>query len=142
MPSALEQQRFDRQARPRYQDQHGRAIAVSALLHLQPALPPRSLQETRHAAGRPMKEAGVFALRWATTADEPDIRALVGSVAMPGTESVRFAREPDYFLGTTIMGDPCDVLVARHRRDGRLAAIGCRGERRAFINGQASRLGY
>jgi hypothetical protein len=89
-----------------------------------------------------MKEAGEFALRWATTADEPDIRALVGSVAMPGAVSVRFAREPGYFLGTTIMGDPCDVLVARHRRDGRLAGIGCRAERRAFINGQEARLGY
>ena len=45
--------------------------------------------------------------------DEPEIRALVGSVAMPGAVSVRFGREPDYFLGTTTMGDPCDVLVAR-----------------------------
>jgi hypothetical protein len=25
---------------------------------------------------------------------------------MPGAVSVRFAREPDYFLGATIMGDP------------------------------------
>ena len=30
---------------------------------------------------------------------------------MPGAVAVRFAREPDYFLGTTIMGDPCDVLA-------------------------------
>jgi len=83
-----------------------------------------------------------FDLQWATTEDEPDIRALAGSVAMPGAVSVRFAREPDYFLGTTIMGDPCDVLIARHRPDGRLAAIGCRAEHPAFINGQAGRLGY
>ena len=47
-----------------------------------------------------------FDLRWATPADEPDIRALVGSVPMPGAVTVRFAREPDYFLGATIMGDP------------------------------------
>jgi hypothetical protein len=84
----------------------------------------------------------VFDLRWATSADEPEIRALAGSVPMPGAVAVRFAREPDYFLGTTIMGDPCDVLVARHRLDGRLAGIACRAERRAYVNGSESPLGY
>ena len=69
-----------------------------------------------------------FEFRWATPDDEPDIRALIGSVAMPGAVAVRFAREPDYFLGTTIMGDPCDVLVARHQPDGQLAGIACRAE--------------
>ena len=83
-----------------------------------------------------------FELAWATPADEPDIRALVGSVTMPGAIAVRFAREPDYFLGTTIMGDPCDVLVARHRADGRLVGIACRAESRAYVNGQESSLGY
>jgi hypothetical protein len=83
-----------------------------------------------------------FELRWATAADEPDIRALVGSVPMPGAVVVRFAREPNYFLGTTIMGDPCDVLIARHRLDGRLAGIACRAERRAYVNGRESALGY
>ncbi len=83
-----------------------------------------------------------FDLRWATPADEPDIRALVGSVPMPGAVTVRFAREPDYFLGATIMGNPCDVLIARHRPDGRLAGIACRAERRAHVNGRESPLGY
>jgi hypothetical protein len=83
-----------------------------------------------------------FDFKWASADDEPDIRALVGSVPMPGTVSVRFAREPDYFLGATIMGDPCDVLVARHRPDGKLAGIAFRAERRAFLNGQEAQLGY
>jgi hypothetical protein len=83
-----------------------------------------------------------FEFRWATPEDEADIRSLVGSVSMPGTVAVRFAREPDYFLGTTIMGDSCDVLVARHRQDGQLAGIACRAEHRAFLNGQESSLGY
>ena len=86
-------------------------------------------------------EAG-FDLRWATSADESDIRTLVAAVPMPGAVTVRFAREPDYFLGTTTMGDPCDVLIARHRPDGRLAGIACRAERRAFVNGRESPLGY
>jgi hypothetical protein len=83
-----------------------------------------------------------FEFRWATPDDEPDIRSLVGSVSMPGAVTLRFAREPDYFLGATIMGDTCDVLIARHRQDGQLGGIACRAERRAFLNGQESQLGY
>lgn len=83
-----------------------------------------------------------FEVRLATREDEPEIRALVGATAMPGAVAVRFAREPDYFLGTTIMGEPCDVVVVRERQTGRLAGIGCRGERRAFVNGREERVGY
>ncbi|MFH0751081.1 MAG: hypothetical protein V2B17_04530 [Chloroflexota bacterium] len=83
-----------------------------------------------------------FEVRLASQEDEPEIRALVAATAMPGAVAVRFAREPDYFLGTTIMGDPCDVVVVRDRRTGRLAGIGCRAERRAFVNGREERIGY
>jgi hypothetical protein len=89
-----------------------------------------------------MSSESSFDLRWATPADEPDIRALVGSVSMPGAVAVRFAREPDYSLGADIMGDPCEVLVARHQADGRLAGIACRALRRAYLNGQEAALGY
>ncbi len=40
------------------------------------------------------------------------------------------------------MGDPCDVLIARHEPDGRLAGIACRAEHRAFVNGHEASLGY
>jgi hypothetical protein len=83
-----------------------------------------------------------FELRLATPADEPAIRALVGSVTMPGDVAIRFVREPDYFLGTTIMGDPCDVGVARRRGDGALAGVACRGEQRAYVGGEPTRVGY
>jgi hypothetical protein len=85
---------------------------------------------------------GGFDIGLAAAQDDPEIRALVASIAMPGAVAVRFAREPDYFLGTTIMGDPCDVLIARARPGGRLAGIACRAERPAFLNGQPARLGY
>jgi len=94
----------------------------------------------RRPAGEPVS-AG-FDVRLATAADEPDIRALVGSVAMPGAVALRFAREPDYYLGTTIMGDPCDVIVGRRRADGALAGIACRAQRPAFVNGEETQLGY
>jgi hypothetical protein len=74
--------------------------------------------------------------------DEPELRALVGSLAMPGAVSVRFEREPDYFLGTTIQGEPCDVLIARHEPDGALAGLVVRAERRVFINGEDARIAY
>jgi hypothetical protein len=89
-----------------------------------------------------MNSETAFDFQWATPDDEPDIRALVGSVPVPGAVTVRFAREPDYFLGTTIMGDPCDVMVIRHRLDGRLAGIACRAERQVYLNGRESPLGY
>jgi hypothetical protein len=89
-----------------------------------------------------MRDKSKFDLHWATADDEPDIRALVGSVPMPGAVSVRFSREPNYSLGTTIMGDLCDVLVARHKPDGKLAGIACRAERQAFLNGRETPLGY
>jgi len=83
-----------------------------------------------------------FVVRLATPQDEPEVRALVGATTMPGAVAVRFAREPDYFLGATIMGNPCDVVVVRERQSGRLAGFGCRGERRAFVNGREERVGY
>ncbi len=86
--------------------------------------------------------ADAFEVRLAARADEPEIRALVGATPMPGAVAVRFAREPDYFLGATIMGDPCDVVVVRERGTGRLAGFGCRAERRVFVNGREERIGY
>jgi hypothetical protein len=83
-----------------------------------------------------------YEIRLAAPEDEPAIRALAAATPMPGAVAVRFAREPDYFLGATIMGDPCDVVVIRDRRDGSLAGFGCRAERRAFVNGREARIGY
>lgn len=89
-----------------------------------------------------MSRRSDFDFARATRDDEPEIRALVGGLAMPGRVSVRFEREPDYFLGTTTQGDPCDVLIARHQPDGALAAVMVRAERSVFINGEPARVAY
>jgi hypothetical protein len=89
-----------------------------------------------------MSPDGAFRFALAGREDEPDIRALVGSLAMPGSVSVRFERQPDYFLGTTIQGDPCHVLIARHVPDGTLAALAVRAERRVWLGGEPCRLAY
>jgi hypothetical protein len=83
-----------------------------------------------------------YAFSVAGPADEPDIRRLVGAVAMPGDVALRFEREPDYFLGATIMGDPHQVVVARVQPGGALAGILFRGERRVFLNGVETTVGY
>lgn len=83
-----------------------------------------------------------FEFMSAGPADEPEIRRLVGATPMPGAVAIRFEREPDYFLGCSIMGDPCDVLIARHLPDGELAGMLCRAERPAFVNGRETRIGY
>lgn len=83
-----------------------------------------------------------FEFMVAGPADEPEIRRLVGATPMPGSVAIRFEREPDYFLGCPIMGDPCDVLIARHVPDGELAGMLCRAERPAFVNGRETRIGY
>jgi hypothetical protein len=83
-----------------------------------------------------------FRFALATPDDEPAIRALVASVAMPGAVAVRFEREPDYFLGTTVQGDPCHVLIARHLPDGAMAAVAVRAERRVWLAGRPERVAY
>lgn len=82
-----------------------------------------------------------FEFRMATPADEADIRRLVGATPMPGAIAVRFEREPNYFLGCDIMGDVCDVILARHGASGDLAGVLCRTERRAFVNGEEAVIG-
>lgn len=74
-------------------------------------------------------------------ADEPEIRALLASTPMPGALSVRFAREPDYFLGCSVMGDTFEVLIAREAGSGELAGVLCRSEQQAFVNGVETTLG-
>ena len=88
-----------------------------------------------------MSTTGAFRFSRAVPSDEPEIRRLVGSVPMPGGITVRFEREPDYFLGCGVMGDVCDVLLARHDPDGELCAVVCRSERMLFVNGEERRVG-
>jgi hypothetical protein len=88
-----------------------------------------------------MSQPGTFSFSRAGPADDPEIRRLVGSVPMRGSITVRFEREPDYFLGCTVMGDVCDVLMARHEPDGELCGVVCRSERMLFVNGEEQRVG-
>lgn len=83
-----------------------------------------------------------FAFGVAGPEDDVELRKLLAETAMPGLITVTFEREPDYFLGCTTMGDPCQVLIARHVPDGELSGVLCRAIRRLWINGQVTSMGY
>jgi len=82
-----------------------------------------------------MRRDGDFVFRPAGPGDEADLRRLLASTPMPGALTVTFEREPDYFLGCSVTGHHCDVIIARHEPTGDLAGVLCRAVRPLFING-------
>lgn len=74
--------------------------------------------------------------------DDPAIRRLLASSAMPGQLTVTFEREPNYFLGNGVAGHFCQVILARAADTSELAGMMCRAGRPYFINGQAQMCGY
>jgi len=81
----------------------------------------------------------------ATGHDDAAIRRLCAANAVPGTITVSFEREPNYFLGCETMGRECQVLVARRRGHGagdEIVGAACRATRPVFINGEMSEAGY
>lgn len=83
-----------------------------------------------------------FRFELATPADEGAIRRLLAENPVPGHISIRYEREPDYFLGCDTMGPFWQLLVARHEPSGALAGIACRATRPLFVNGRVEEVGY
>jgi hypothetical protein len=83
-----------------------------------------------------------FVFEPAEPGDDEALRRLVASEPVPGSITVSYAREPDYFAGCGTMGPFSQVLVCRHRATGAVAAVGCRAVRRLFVNGEAREIGY
>jgi hypothetical protein len=84
---------------------------------------------------------GDFLFRTAGPEDEAGLRHLLATTPMPGSLTVTFEREPDYFLGCTVMGHVCDVIVAIHEPSGDLAGVLCRALRPLFVNGSERLVG-
>jgi hypothetical protein len=78
----------------------------------------------------------------ATPADDGDIRRLLAASPVPGSVTLTYEREPDYFMGCGTMGPFYQVGVCRHVPDNRLAGLSCRATRPMFINGQIEEVGY
>jgi hypothetical protein len=78
----------------------------------------------------------------AESRDDPGIRRLVASQAMPGRVRVAFCREPDFSLGCAVTGDDYRIVVARAEPDDDIVGVACRSVRRVFVNGCEQRIGY
>ncbi len=94
---------------------------------------------TASAAAPPAAPAVVYEL--ATPADDAAIRRLLASNAVPGDVTLAYAREPSYFLGSSVMGPLCQTIVAR-AAGGEVLAVATRSIRPRFVNGAAEDVGY
>ncbi len=82
-----------------------------------------------------------YTLDLATPADDPAIRRLLRENPVPGSVSLSYEREPNYFLGTDAMGD-CQTLVAREQAAGEVVGVATRALRPLWVNGVAEQVGY
>ena len=82
-----------------------------------------------------------FAFRLAGREDDPDIRRLLRTHAMPGAIAVSLQREPDASLAASIEGDVHETVIARSRSNGELSGMAARSVRMVYVNGEAVRLG-
>jgi len=83
-----------------------------------------------------------FTFRLGGAEDDREIRRHLETNPVPGRITVSYERSPDYFLGCRTMGPFTQVLIARHRDSGDLAALACRAVRPLFVNGCRQEIGY
>lgn len=83
-----------------------------------------------------------FKIEIAGHEDDAAIRRLLATNPIPGTISMTFEREPNYFLGCGVAGQFCQVLIARQQPEGTVVGVGCRSLRYLFINGLPEPVGY
>ncbi len=112
--------------------------AARALTAPLPVVPDRD--ERARAAAR--RWSASYTLELASRDDDSAIRTLLRETAFPGDVSLSLEREPDSLAAASIEGDVHQLIVARQRATGKLAAVASRSVRDAFINGKPDRLGY
>lgn len=78
----------------------------------------------------------------ARDADDPELRRLLRENPMEGEIRLSLEREPNVFLAATTEGDTHQVVVARDEGSRRILGFGSRTIMTAFVNGQATGLGY
>ena len=83
-----------------------------------------------------------FEISLATPADDMAVRRMLRECPLAGDVSVSLEREPTDRAAAVVEGDVHQMLVARERATGRVAAIASRSVGDAFINGRPARVGY
>jgi len=61
---------------------------------------------------------------------------------MPGTISVSFEREPDYFVGARVEGPFQQTIIARDSSSSEIVGMASRSVRDVFLNGSVQSVGY
>jgi hypothetical protein len=89
----------------------------------------------------PLLKSG-FEIELASPADDHELRELLRNSPVPGPISVTFEREPSFYNSCPIRGDFFQIGVGRDRRTGKIIGLGTRSVAPAFINGEATPVGY
>ena len=84
----------------------------------------------------------VLGFNLATADDDAALRARMKEDAMPGDITVSFRREPSFFYGSAVQGDVAQVIKCLDKQSGQIIGLGSRMLSQAYLNGQASRIGY
>jgi hypothetical protein len=80
--------------------------------------------------------------RLATHADNTALRRLLRENPMPGSISLTFEREPDYFTATGLDGTLSQTVVSIDEETGECQAMGTRSIRPVYLNGEVRDIGY
>jgi hypothetical protein len=78
----------------------------------------------------------------AEPADDPNLRRLLRENPFPGSISMSFEREPNYFAASAIEGDFTQTLVVRDSQTRQILGIGDRSIRPYYVNGKIMNVGY
>lgn len=77
-----------------------------------------------------------------TPADDAELRRMLRENAMPGSISVTFEREPNYFIGAKVEGPFHQTVIARDTSVGRIVGMVSRSIRDVYLNGVVQSVGY
>ncbi len=80
--------------------------------------------------------------RLATPADDPTLRRLLRKNPMPGSISLTYEREPDYFIAAAMEGTLSQTIVQVDDATGEFLGMGARIIRPLYLNGEVKDVGY
>lgn len=78
----------------------------------------------------------------AIPADDARLRRMLRENAMPGSISVTFEREPNYFIGATVEGPFHQTAIAWDKSTGKIVGMVSRSMRDVYLNGTVQSMGY
>ncbi len=83
-----------------------------------------------------------IAFELAAETDDAGLRRMLREHPIPGSISLSFEREPNYFQASSIEGPFHQTLVAREKASGEIVGAANRSVRPVFFNGQVQDIGY